>query len=103
MTKNARKKELDKLDCRLIRLLQKDGRMSNIALAQELGVSEYTVRSRLKRLLDDETIKIVAVFSVITLVFGISGNETTLFCITYFTHYTILISGRWPVNKIRIR
>ena len=39
MANNTRKKELDKLDCRLIRLLQKDGRMSNIAIAQDLGVS----------------------------------------------------------------
>jgi len=66
--------KLDKLDCRLIRLLQKDGRMSNIAIAQELEVSEYTVRSRMKRLLDDEIIKIVAVSDPIKLGFEISGN-----------------------------
>ncbi len=74
MTKKTAKNELDKMDCRLIRLLQKDGRMSNIAIAQELGISEYTVRNRMKRLLDDETIKIVAVSSPISLGFEISGN-----------------------------
>ena len=74
MAGNSRKKNLDKLDCRLIRLLQKDGRMSNIAIAQELEVSEYTVRSRMKRLLDDNIIKIVAVSDPIKLGFKISGN-----------------------------
>jgi Lrp/AsnC family transcriptional regulator for asnA, asnC and gidA len=74
MTNNTRKKKLDKLDCRLIRLLQQDGRMSNIAIAQELEVSEYTVRSRMKRLLDDDIIKIVAVSDPIKLGFKISGN-----------------------------
>jgi Lrp/AsnC family transcriptional regulator for asnA, asnC and gidA len=74
MATNTRKKKLDKLDCRLIRLLQQDGRMSNIAIAQELEVSEYTVRSRMKRLLDDDIIKIVAVSDPIKLGFKISGN-----------------------------
>ena len=68
------KNKLDKLDCRLIQLLQKDGRMSNIAIAQQLGISEYTVRNRMKRLLDNETIKIVAVANPIDLGFEIAGN-----------------------------
>ena len=62
------------MDCRLIGLLQKDGRMSNIAIAQELGISEYTVRNRMKRLLDNGIIKIVAVSNPIDLGFEISGN-----------------------------
>ena len=66
--------KLDKLDCRLIRLLQKDGRMSNIAIAQQLGISEYTVRNRMKRLLNNEIIKIVAVANPIDLGFEIAGN-----------------------------
>ena len=40
--------KLDKLDCKMIRLLQKDGRMSNIEIAQQLGISEHTVRNRMK-------------------------------------------------------
>ena len=74
MANNIHTKKLDKLDCRLIRLLQKDGRMSNIAIAQELGVSEYTVRNRMKRLLDEKIIKIVAVSDPIKLGFEVSGN-----------------------------
>ena len=70
----SRKNKLDKLDCRMIRLLQIDGRMSNIAIAQNLGISEYTVRNRLKRLLGNKTIKIVAVANPIDLGFEIAGN-----------------------------
>ena len=70
----ARNNKLDKLDCQLICLLQIDGRMSNIAIAQKLGISEYTVRNRVKRLLENETIKIVAVANPINLGFEIAGN-----------------------------
>ena len=70
----SRNNKLDKLDCRMIRLLQIDGRMSNIAIAQKLGISEYTVRNRLKRLLGNKTIKIVAVANPIDLGFEIAGN-----------------------------
>jgi Lrp/AsnC family transcriptional regulator for asnA, asnC and gidA len=67
-------KKLDKVDCQLIRLLQQDGRMPNNAIAQELGISEFTVRRRLKRLLDCDIIKIVAVANPIDLGFEIVGN-----------------------------
>ncbi|UCD77872.1 MAG: Lrp/AsnC family transcriptional regulator [Desulfobacterales bacterium] len=67
-------KKLDRVDCRLIQLLQKDGRMPNNAIAQELGISEFTVRRRLKRLLDSGIIKIVAVANPMDLGFEIAGN-----------------------------
>ncbi len=58
----------------MIHLLQKDGRMSNTAMAQVLGISEFTVRKRLKRVLDSGIIRIVAVGSPLDLGFEISGN-----------------------------
>jgi Lrp/AsnC family transcriptional regulator for asnA, asnC and gidA len=67
-------KKLDRLDCQLIRLLQKDGRMPNNAIAQELNISEFTVRRRLKRLLSNGIIRIVAVADPIDLGFEIVGN-----------------------------
>ena len=67
-------KKLDRLDCKLIRLLQTDGRMPNNAIAQELDISEFTVRRRLKRLLDNGIIRIVAVADPIDLGFEIAGN-----------------------------
>jgi Lrp/AsnC family transcriptional regulator for asnA, asnC and gidA len=67
-------KKLDRLDCLLICLLQKDGRMPNNAIAQELNISEFTVRRRLKRLLSNGIIRIVAVADPIDLGFEIAGN-----------------------------
>lgn len=74
MKKNASKKKLDGLDNRLIQLLQKDGRMASKALAGKLGTSEFTVRRRLRRLLEEGTIRIVAVANPIDLGFEIAGN-----------------------------
>jgi Lrp/AsnC family transcriptional regulator, regulator for asnA, asnC and gidA len=71
---DSRGKKLDRVDCRMIQLLQKDGRMPNNAIAQELGMSEFTVRRRLKRLLDSGIIKIVAVANPMDLGFEIAGN-----------------------------
>ena len=56
-------KKLDCLDCKLIRVLQADGRMPNNAIAKELGISEYTVRRRLKRLLDDGIIRMCGIYT----------------------------------------
>ena len=64
----------DPLDCKMIRLLQKDGRLSNTAMAQALGISEYTVRTRLKKILDSGIIRVVAVANPIDLGFEIAGN-----------------------------
>ena len=46
-------KKLDKIDRRIVSLLQKDGRMPIVTLAKELGTSETTARTRLKRLIED--------------------------------------------------
>ncbi len=71
---NSSNKKLDRVDCRLIRLLQKDGRMPNNTIAQHLGISEFTVRRRMKKLLGSGIIKIVAVANPIDLGFEIAGN-----------------------------
>ncbi|MBI4298482.1 MAG: Lrp/AsnC family transcriptional regulator [Chloroflexi bacterium] len=41
-------------------MLQKNGRASNARIARSIGVSEGTVRRRLKILVDDEIIQVVA-------------------------------------------
>lgn len=51
---------MDNFDQKLITELQKDGRTGYIDLAQKLGVSEGTIRRRLRRLLDRKLIRIVA-------------------------------------------
>jgi len=65
---------LDKIDCRIINLLQQDGRMSNTVIAKQLGIAEATVRTRVKRLVNEEFIRIMAVGNAQKLGFGIQGN-----------------------------
>ena len=52
---------MDELDRKIIALLQRDGRASNAKIAREVGVSEGTVRRRLRRLVQQDVVKIVAV------------------------------------------
>ncbi len=52
---------LDSVDWQIIRVLQQDGRTSNVEVARQVGVSEPTVRKRLERLLSTRLIRITAV------------------------------------------
>jgi Lrp/AsnC family transcriptional regulator for asnA, asnC and gidA len=65
---------LDRIDRRMVRLLQKDGRMSIVDIAKELSISETTARTRLKRLIRKDIINVVAVSNPIKLGFEIIGN-----------------------------
>jgi len=73
-SKKTRKRVIDSVDCEIIRLLQKDGRIANTDIAKEIGVSEATVRSRLDRLVKENYIQIVAVSNPMKLGFKIVGN-----------------------------
>lgn len=70
----SRIRKLNRVDRQMVSLLQKDGRMPIVTIAKELGISETTARSRLKRLLTDNVIKVVAVSNPIRLGFEIIGN-----------------------------
>src|SRR4030043_1928414 len=72
--KYDKKKILDRIDNHIITLLQKDGRISNTDIAKKLKISEATVRTRLKRLIEDEYIQIVAVSNPFKLGFEITGD-----------------------------
>ena len=52
---------MDELDGRIVKLLQMDGRASNAKVAREVGVSEGTVRRRLRQLIQGDVIKVIAV------------------------------------------
>ena len=65
---------IDKMDSKIIVILQKDGRRPYNQIAKELGVSETTVRNRVKRLTDEKIIQIVAVGDPLKLGFGIAGT-----------------------------
>ncbi len=67
-------KKIDKTDVTIIRLLQKDGRMSNTKIAKHAGISETTVRYRMQRLIREEYIEIAAVIDPMKLGNGIEGS-----------------------------
>lgn len=68
------KRSIDELDAKIIAILQSDGRMSNTEIGKSLGVSEATIRGRIRRLIDDEIIQIVAVSNPLKLGFEITGD-----------------------------
>ena len=53
--------ELDDTDERIIELLREDGRIPYRAMAAELGLTEATVRSRVRRLEESNAMRVVAV------------------------------------------
>ena len=61
---------MDKLDLEIISLLQEDGTSTNAGMARKVGVSEETVRRRLKRMMQEEYIKVVALPDPLKLGFG---------------------------------
>jgi Lrp/AsnC family transcriptional regulator for asnA, asnC and gidA len=61
---------LDDINKQIIEHLQRDGRMSYAALAKTIGLSEAAVRQRVQRLLDSETMQIVAVTDPLMLGFA---------------------------------
>ncbi|MBS57330.1 MAG: hypothetical protein CL735_01035 [Chloroflexi bacterium] len=52
---------MDDLDNRILTMLQKDGLSPNAKIANKVGVSEETVRRRVKRMLKDDYLRVVAV------------------------------------------
>jgi Lrp/AsnC family transcriptional regulator for asnA, asnC and gidA len=53
--------ELDEIDRAIVAHLQYDGRMPFTNIAAEVGISEGTVRRRVKRLVDDKVLQIVGI------------------------------------------
>ena len=58
---------VDELDKRLIELLGRDGRRSFTSLADELNVSQSTVRGRLAKLQEDDVVQIVGICNALLL------------------------------------
>jgi len=62
--------ELDDTDQGIIDLLRDDGRMAYRAIARELGITEATVRARVRRLEESDTMRVVAVTDIEAAGFG---------------------------------
>ena len=56
--------ELDQTDEAIIALLRADGRMPYRAIARETGLTENTVRARVRRLEESNTMRVVAVTDI---------------------------------------
>ncbi|MEH6590803.1 MAG: Lrp/AsnC family transcriptional regulator [Halioglobus sp.] len=56
--------ELDDVDNAIIDLLRQDGRLPYRAIARELALTETTVRARVRRLEDSNTMRVVAVTDI---------------------------------------
>ena len=77
---------LDDKSKKIIALLQKDGRMSYTAIANEVGLSEAAVRQRAQRLMEQGVMQIVAVTDPLQLGFAweamigvrVSGNSEAI-------------------------
>ena len=65
----ARTGGLDAVSKRIVEELQRDGRRSYAALAETVGLSEAAVRQRVRRLLDEGVMQIVAVTDPLTVGF----------------------------------
>lgn len=65
---------IDDIDAEIINMLKKNGRTPNTEIANLLNRSETAIRKRLKRLLDEEIIQVVAVVNQKKLGYEIEGS-----------------------------
>ena len=56
--------DLDETDQAIIELLRRDGRMPFRAISRELDIAENTVRSRVRRMEESDTMRVVAVTDI---------------------------------------
>jgi Lrp/AsnC family transcriptional regulator, regulator for asnA, asnC and gidA len=100
---------MDDTDLRIVAVLAEDGRMPNSEIARRLGVSEGTVRQRLKKLIDTGIVKIQAMVNseevpnLYPVLIGIKleGREIERFAeqINQFSEVqrTMVITGRYDI------
>ena len=66
--------DFDKIDSKIICILQEDGRIPFREIANKTGISETNARMRVKQLLDKKIIQIVAVSDPAKLGYDFDGN-----------------------------
>ncbi len=100
---------MDELDRRIIKLLQVDGRASNARIAREVGVSEGTVRRRLRHLIQGDVIKVIAVPNLEEMGYGTAAligiqtdpgkidEVTNAISALEETHYVSITTGAYDI------
>jgi len=66
--------QVDDIDSQIIKILNLNGRTPNTEIASKLKLSETAIRKRIKKLLDDEVIQIVAVVNQEKMGYVFRGN-----------------------------
>ena len=100
---------MDDLDVNIINLLQLDGRASNAKIAREAGVSEGTILRRLKKLIEDGYLSVIAIPNLDRLGFattamigiqtepGMSEKVATTIAELEQAHYVAVTTGSFDV------
>ena len=100
---------MDDLDVNIINLLQLDGRASNAKIAREAGVSEGTIRRRLKKLIEAGYLSVIAIPNLDRLGFattamigiqtepGMSEKVATTIAELEQAHYVAVTTGSFDV------
>ena len=100
---------MDDLDVNIINLLQLDGRASHAKIAREAGVSEGTIRRRLKKLIEDGYLSVIAIPNLDRLGFattamigiqtepGMSEKVATTISELEQAHYVAVTTGSFDV------
>lgn len=101
--------QLDKTEKTMILLLQRDGRMSFVDMAKEIGVTEGTIRRKFNRLVSDGIVHIAAVADPFKVGFQtlvsmmIKVNPARLVDVTEAVsglpqiHYAAICTGPWDL------
>lgn len=90
--------EGDPLTTRIIHLLQEDGRMPYSTIAAQIGVSEGTVRNRVRQLLDDQFITIQA--EALPAAFGYHVNTVTFIKVKPSSNIDAVAAQFLPVEEV---
>jgi len=100
---------MDRLDEKIIQILRENGRASNAEVARELKVSEGTIRRRIRKLVQSETVKIMAIpdpqkigFNTVALI-GIESEPAKMDDVANYlsnlkeTQYVALTTGSFDI------
>lgn len=90
--------ESDDVTTQIIQLLQEDGRMPYSTIATQLGVSEGTVRNRVRQLLDDQFITIQA--EALPSAFGYHVNTVTFIKVKPSANIDAVVAQFSPIEEV---
>ncbi|MCE5250302.1 Lrp/AsnC family transcriptional regulator [bacterium] len=102
---------IDTVDLQIMKLLSANGRMSNSEIGRNLGISEATVRQRIKRLIDNGILKISSHVDpnefpeIFIVVVGVILNILPEICLDKITSlpnvlFSFTVTGRYDIIAV---